>query len=193
MTSLAYLFERFPSFSQTFCYREIAELHRQGLRPPIFSIRQPKDEPPQDWDEHIVARVHYLPEEAELLEEVRRGSGKGKLTREIVASLDEWGRRSDFLRLYQAAYVGIRLQQGAIHHVHAHFAGLAARTAFWIDKFFGIQFSFTGHANDIFAPGDFEIGLDQLMESARSTVTVSDFAAHFLKKRFPASVAKIHR
>src|SRR6202011_2756736 len=117
----------------------------------------------------------------------------GKLTREIVASLDEWGRRSDFLRLYQAAYVGIRLREGGIHRVHAHFAGLAARTAFWIDKFFGIQFSFTGHANDIFAPGDFEIGLDQLMESARSTVTVSDFAAHFLKKRFPASVAKIHR
>jgi glycosyltransferase involved in cell wall biosynthesis len=85
------------------------------------------------------------------------------------------------------------LEEKGIHHVHAHFAGMAARTAFWIDKFFGVQFSFTGHANDIFAPGDFEIGLDQLMESARSIVTVSDFAAHFLKKRFPASVAKIHR
>ena len=92
MTPLAYLFERFPSFSQTFCYREIAELHRQGLRPPIFSIRRPKDEPPQDWDEHIVERVHYLPEEAELLDEVRRASRKGKLTREIVAALQRMAR-----------------------------------------------------------------------------------------------------
>jgi len=193
MTSLAYLFERFPSFSQTFCYREIAELHRQGLRPPIFSIRRPKDEPPQDWNEHIVERVHYLPEEAELLDEVRRASGKGKLTREIVASLDEWGRRSDFLRLYQAAYVGIRLREGGIHRVHAHFAGLAARTAFWIDKFFGIRFSFTAHANDIFAPRNFEIGPDKLVNAARLIVTETDYAAKFLRERFPDRADRIHR
>src|SRR3984893_16663408 len=193
MTSLAYLFERFPSFSQTFCYREIAELHRQDLRPPIFSIRQPKDEPPQDWDQQIVERVHYLPEEAELLDEVRRASGKGKLTREIVASLDEWGRRSDFLRLYQAAYVGIRLREGGIHRVHAHFAGLAARTAFWIDKFFGIRFSFTAHANDIFAPHEFEVSVGKLIEAASAIVTVSDYAADFLKEQFRPQAAKIYR
>ena len=193
MTPLAYLFERFPSFSQTFCYREIAELHRQGLRPPIFSIRRPKDEPPQDWDGHIVERVHYLPEEAELLAEVRQASRKGKLTREIVAALDEWGRRSDFLRLYQAAYVGVRLREGGINHVHAHFAGLAARTAFWIDKFFGIRFSFTAHANDIFAPLNFEIGLYKLVNAARLIVTETDYAAEFLRERFPDRADRIHR
>ncbi len=193
MAHFAYLFERFPSFGQTFCYREVAELDRQGVTPPIFSIRRPKDEPPQDWDAKIVARVHYLPEEAELVPEIDRLLKRKALPARVVDLLAGWGRRTDFLRLYQAIYVGLRLEEKGIHHVHAHFAGMAARTAFWIDKFFGIQFSFTGHANDIFAPGDFEIGLDQLMESARSTVTVSDFAAHFLKKRFPASVAKIHR
>src|SRR6267378_653358 len=193
MTPLAYLFERFPSFSQTFCYREIAALHRQGLRPPIFSIRRPKYEPPQDWDEHIVERVQYLPEEAALLDEVRRASRKGKLTREIVVALDEWGRRSDFLRLYQAVYVGVRLRQGGIHHVHAHFAGLAARTAFWIDKFFGIRFSFTAHANDIFAPRNFEIGLDKLVQAARVIITETDYSEKFLRERFPERADRIHR
>jgi colanic acid/amylovoran biosynthesis glycosyltransferase len=193
MTPLAYLFERFPSFSQTFCYREIAELQRQGLRLPIFSIRRPKDEPPQDWNEHIVERVHYLPEEAELLGEVQRASRKGKLTREIVAALDEWGRRADFLRLYQAVYVGVRLRQDGIHHVHAHFAGLAARTAFWIDKFFGIRFSFTAHANDIFTLRNFEIGLDKLVNAARLIVTETDYAAKFLRGRFPDRADRIHR
>src|SRR6266550_3559323 len=140
MTQFAYLFERFPSFGQTFCYREVAELARQGVAPPIFSIRKPKDEPPQDWDERIVNRVNYLPEEKELLDDVRRTSKKGKLTREIIAALDEWGRRADFLRLYQAVYIGLRLQEIGIRHVHAHFAGMAARTAFWIGKFFPISF-----------------------------------------------------
>jgi glycosyltransferase involved in cell wall biosynthesis len=193
MTQFAYLFERFPSFGQTFCYREVAELVRQGITPPIFSIRNPKDEPPQEWDQRIVERVHYLPEEKELLDDVRRASKPGKLNAEIIAAIDEWGRRTDFLRLYQAVYVGVRLREIGIGHVHAHFAGMAARTAFWIHKFFPITFSFTAHANDIFAPRDFAIGLDKLVNAARVIVTETDYAARFLQGRFPERANRVHR
>jgi glycosyltransferase involved in cell wall biosynthesis len=193
MANFAYLFERFPSFGQTFCYREVAEFARQGIAPSILSIRNPKDEPPQDWDARIVERVHYLPEERELLESVRRASKNQELTPEIVAALDEWGRRTDFLRLYQAVYVGLRLREMGIGHVHAHFMGMAARTAFWIHKFFPVTFSFTAHANDIFAPRNFEIGLDKLVDTARVIVTVSDYAKKFLKERFPQRADRIRR
>ena len=193
MSRFAYLFERFPSFGQTFCYREVAELDRHDIVPAIFSVRKPKDEPPQDWDTRIVERVNYLPEEKELLEEVRRAVKKGKLNLEIVAALEEWGRRTDFLRLYQAVYVGLRLREMGIGHVHAHFAGMAARTAFWIKEFFQITFSFTAHANDIFAPRQFEITLDKLIHAARAIVTETDYAARFLHERFPNCVDRIHR
>jgi glycosyltransferase involved in cell wall biosynthesis len=193
MALFAYLFERFPSFGQTFCYREVAELYRQGNTPPIFSIRNSRDEPPQDWDTRIVERVHYLPEEKELLDDVGRASKKGRLTSEIIAALDEWGRRTDFLRLYQAVYVGLRLQDLGIGHVHAHFAGMAARTAFWIAKFFPITFSFTAHANDIFAPRKFEIGLDKLVEFARVIITETDYSEKFLRERFSERADRIHR
>lgn len=193
MTKFTYLFERFPSFGQTFCYREVAELARQGVNSPIFAIRNPKGEPQQDWDQRIVERVHYLPGEEQLLREVRQASKKGKLTEEVIGALDGWGRRTDFLRLYQAVYVGLRLQEIGIRHVHAHFAGMAARTAFWIGKFFPITFSFTAHANDIFAPRDFEIGLDKLVDAARVIVTETDYAEKFLRVRFPDRGDRIHR
>ena len=193
MASFAYLFERFPSFGQTFCYREVAELDRQDVAPPIFSIRKPKNEPPQDWDTHIVERVHYLPEEKELLEDVRRAKKKRKLGTDILAALDEWGRRTDFLRLYQAVYVGLRLRDMGVGHVHAHFAGMAARTAFWIDKFFSITFSFTAHANDIFVPTHFEVGLDKLVDTAQAIITETDYAAQFLRQRFPERAGRVHR
>ena len=193
MASFAYLFERFPSFGQTFCYREVAELDRQHVAPPIFSIREPKNEPPQDWDTHIVERVHYLPEEKELLEDVRRVAKKRKLATNILAALDEWGRRTDFLRLYQAVYVGLRLGEMGVDHVHAHFAGMAARTAFWINKFFSIPFSFTAHANDIFVPTHFEVGLDKLVDTARAIITETDYAAQFLRERFPERAGRVHR
>lgn len=189
----AYLFERFPSFGQTFCYREVAELDRQNITPPIFSIRKPKNEPPQDWDTRIVKRVNYLPEEKELLENVRDAAKKQKISVEIVASLDEWGRRTDFLRLYQAIYVGLRLRQMGINHVHAHFAGMAARTAFWINKLFSIPFSFTAHANDIFSPRPFEISLDKLMNAAALVVTETDYAARFLSEQFSNRADRVHR
>jgi hypothetical protein len=191
MTRFAYLFERFPSFGQTFCYREVAELDRQGVTGAIFSIRNPKDEPSQDWDARIVEHVHYLPEEKELLDDVQSASKKGRLTSEIITALDEWGRRTDFLRLYQAVYVGLRLKEKRINHVHAHFAGMAARTVFWIAKFFPITFSFTAHANDIFAPRNFEIGLDKLVGEARVVITETDYSEKFLRERFPKHADRI--
>ena len=52
----AYLFERFPSFTQTFCYREVAEMRRLGCTAPVFSIRKPEDIP-GDCPEAITSEV----------------------------------------------------------------------------------------------------------------------------------------
>jgi glycosyltransferase involved in cell wall biosynthesis len=70
---------------------------------------------------------------------------------------------------------------------------MAARTAFWIGKFFPITFSFTAHANDIFSPRQFEIGLDKLVDRARVVVTETDYAARFLRERFPHCADRVHR
>jgi len=189
---MAYLFERFPSFGQTFCYREVAELERQGAEVSVFSIRRRTGEPAQDWDESIVRRVTYLPEEAQLVQEIDRAARAGELPAAAVNGLKEWGRQPDFLRLYQAAYIGLRLRTASIQQVHAHFAGMAARTAYWIRQFFGIEFSLTAHANDIFAPRDFVVGLPKLFDAASAVVTVSDFAVARLKTQFPGHAAKFH-
>ena len=188
---LAYLFERFPKFSQTFCYREIAELFRQGIRPAIFSLRAPDRGPEFNWDSAIVSAVHQLPE----------GDAFARLADEASASLPqaarktlhEWRGKDDSLRLHQATYIGVRIQKLGIHHLHVHFAGMAARTAFWIKRFFGIEYSLTVHANDIFVPNKFEIGLAQIFSSASAIVAVSDFAANQLRDRFPDTASRVHR
>ena len=193
MPEIAYLFERFPSFGQTFCYREVLELERQGTKIHVYSIRRPVDEPKQDWDQELVGRVHYLPEESVLVREVDRALREGKVSPAVQEAIERWGRQSDFLRLYQAVYVGMRLRQDRLKRLHAHFAGMAARTAYWIEQFFGIPYTFTAHANDIFAPRDFAISLAKLIESAAAVMTVSDYSARLLKERFPESAGKIHR
>jgi colanic acid/amylovoran biosynthesis glycosyltransferase len=188
---LAYIFERFPKFSQTFCYREIFELFRQGERPVIFSLRGPDLGPEKSWDSKIIGAVHRLPEGdefAEAVDAVVRTSPRS--ARKV---LREWRGKRDSLRLNQAVYIGVRLRELRVRHVHAHFAGMAARTAFWIRKFFGLSYSVTVHANDIFAPNDFEIGLDQILSCAGAIIVVSDFGADYIRRKFPETAGHVHR
>ncbi len=188
---LAYVFERFPKFSQTFCYREIVELSRQSIQPAIFSLRRPDFGPETTWDPAIISTVHQLPE----------GDAFARLANEAATSLPkpmrrtlhEWRGKPDSLRLHQATYIGTHLQKLGVRHVHTHFAGMAARTAFWIKKFFGIDYSVTVHANDIFVPANFEIGLSKILSAASAVIAVSDFAANQLRERLPENAGRVHR
>ncbi|HJY19712.1 MAG TPA: glycosyltransferase family 4 protein [Chthoniobacterales bacterium] len=144
-----------------------------------------------NWDPAIVSSVHQLPE----------GDAFARLADEASASLPqtarktlhEWRGKDDSLRLHQATYIGLRLQKLGVHHLHVHFAGMAARTAFWIRRFFGIEYSLTVHANDIFVPNKFEIGLPQIFSMASAIVVVSDFAANQLRDRFSDTASRFYR
>ena len=190
MLRVGYVFERFPAFGQTFCYREVAELLRQGVDVQAFSIRRPNEQLLEGGNEPIAGRVLYLPEEAALVKEI---DAARDLPPKAKQAIKNWGRNTDFLRLYQAAWIGQHLRAAGIRRVHAHFAGMAARTAWWLREFFEIDYSFTAHANDIFTPREFEISIRHLFEGATAIVTVSDFAVAHLRQRFPFAATKIQR
>jgi len=195
---LAYVFERFPSFTQTFCVREILELERQGLRPLIFSIRDTReeDESQKHFPSDLYERVHFLPQDDELVEEVKRLKEEGRLPQSVVLTLRHWsdhGDRADKRRVHEAAYIGVKLQEAGVRHAHSHFAGIGARTCWWLKFFYDITYSFTGHANDLFCETDFEITLARLMSDAVLVVTVSDYTVSDLQGRFPESASKVKR
>ena len=192
MPSFAYLFERFPSFTQTFCYREVLEMRRQGATTPVYSIRRPKDIP-TDCPPDLAHAVCYLPEPEALAEEMKTLRLLGRYPWKVIQALRRWGKRPDKGRVLAAAWLGKRLRQQGIRHVHAHFAGIAARTAYWLKAFYGITYSFTGHANDMFCETDFPVTLDDLVREAAFVVTVSDFSRDWLLRRNPVHAAKIHR
>lgn len=191
----AYLFERFPSFTQTFCYREVAEVERRGLTPWIFSIRRPRDEPTQDFPRGLAERVRYLPAESELADEFRWLRRCDRLPEGLLAVEKRFKGARDKARVQEAGWLGTQLASLGVGHVHTHFAGIAARTAYWLKEHYRIPFSFTAHANDIFCPPDEELALtlEELVAAAKFVVTVSDFSAEHLRRRFPRSAAKIHR
>lgn len=191
---LAYVFERFPSFTQTFCAREVLELERQGLRPLLFSIRDTRTETPRHFPPDLYERVHFLPPEKDLVDWVNSEKKANRLPQEIVLSLRHWGERPDKRRVYEAAYIGSHLRAAGVRHVHSHFAGIGARVGWWLHQAFDCTFSFTGHANDIWCEeAGLDVTLGRLMADASLVVTVSDFTANDLRRRFPASAKRVHR
>jgi colanic acid/amylovoran biosynthesis glycosyltransferase len=189
--SFAYLFERFPSFTQTFCFREVEEMTRQGMDPAIYSIREAEEG--SAFDPVLTRRVCYLPRDTALREAVRQARQAHHIHSDVWEIFAGWGERGDKTRLYEAAWLGLELRRRRIRHVHAQFAGLAARTAYWMKQFYGITYSFTGHANDLFVESDSPVSLGQLVADARLVVTVTDYSAAWLRQRFPDAAGKIAR
>ena len=190
-SSFAYLFERFPSFTQTFCFREVEEMVRQQMRPAIYSIREADEG--SAFDPSLLSQVRYLPMDEALNKAVRDARAAHQIHSDVWDVFAGWGDRGDKTRLYEAAWLGLELKRRRIRHVHAHFAGMAARTAYWIKQFYGIGYSFTGHANDIFCETDFPVSLDELVKEARLVVTETDYSRDWLRRRCPDWAAKIHR
>ena len=189
--SFAYLFERFPSFVQTFVYREAMEMVRQQMSPWLVSIRQPED--PGELAAKLDVEVFYLPEEKALRAEVDAQRVARRLAWRPHKAIPRHRSEPDSQRMFEAIWLAPRLRERGVRHVHAHFGGLAARTAWWLCELFGFSYSFTGHANDIFCATDFPVSNEALVLGARFVVTETDFARRWMEEKYPHARGKVFR
>lgn len=190
---LAYLLERYPAFTQTFIVREVEEMRRQGVEALVVSLRAADEDPGGHFPAEATKNVITAPESEALVAEIKRRRAVGELPKKINQRLEAWGSEPDKLRLYEAIWTGDLLQKRGVKHVHVHFAGLAARTACLMKELYGITFSFTGHAQDIFCKPGYALDLGKLMREATVVVTVARFSAQKLQYTYPALAWKIKR
>ena len=189
--TFAYLCERLPSFVQTFVYREVEEMARFGMKPFVVSIRRPDD--PPETAARMETPVYYLPEGAEIRTKIDKDRELGRLHRKLHRAIPKHRQFPDSQRMFEAAWLGPILERAGIRHVHAHFGGLAARTAWWLRKLFGISYSFTGHANDIFCENDFPVTNAVLVKDAKFVVTETDYSRKWMEQKHPGSRGKVFR
>lgn len=186
----AYIFKRFPVFAQTFICREVEGVLRHGRHPLIYSIQKPEDAERQDGFLDMETRVHVLPSKARLAAHLLKNASTGRLRTCQWLNLS-WAKRHARARR-EALWLGPELASQAVTHLHTHFTGEAARTAWWINKEFGIPYSITAHANDFLCPTNQRSPtLMDLVNNARSVISVSDFSMRWFQNKFPN--AKIRR
>ncbi len=168
-------------------------MFRQRMEPAVFSIREIDEGTASEVPAELRERICYFPQEEQLTSDVRALRAEHKIPSRIWEVFSTWGDRGDKTRLYEAAWLGSTLKRRGIRHVHVHFAGIGARAAYWMKKFWGIGYSFTGHANDIFCETDFPVSLADLVREARFVATETDYSRDWLRAKFPHQARRIVR
>ena len=174
--------------SATFIYREIIELKRRGVKIITYSIRRPDINSISNESRHFLDTTTYLLPvnlflffKAHLYFLLFRpfqylNTVFFLLTRKYDNPLKD--RRRTIFHFCEAVYLAKLMQrEGNISHIHAHYASHPATLALVAARFLGINYSFTGHASDIWTDRLF---VKEKVHSAKFVITCTIFGRNYI-------------
>lgn len=101
--------------------------------------------------------------------------------RACTCEAEGWYQRSRLIgHLLPSISLAIYWRKRGVTHIHAHWAHTATTMAMHASRLLGIQFSFTGHANDLFVHA---VGLNEKIRSARFIICISEFHRQWYLER----------
>ena len=176
----------YPTYSETFVYREIAELRRQGVPLVAITMRH-------HWIKALAAQSDlggplievpriplYLPILAGALRAFARAP---KAWVEAI----RWGMgHLRFKECLKALWMADRFRRAGVTHLHVHFAGEGAEVAEIIRRGAGIPYGITVHARDLFVPRP---SVPDLFDGARYLVCISRFNRDWIASRYDRAVS----
>jgi glycosyltransferase involved in cell wall biosynthesis len=188
---LGMILKGYPRISESFISNEILLLERQGIPIHIFSMRHPRESFSHKSIQQIKARLDYLPQSIlaalpqllfyNLIQAMKR---PGLYLRAIGVAFRRFLRThksATIKHLLQAGYLVQKLLPGSnVIHLHAHFAHSPSSVAMFASQLSGLDFSFTGHAKDIYTSNPLQ--LKEKMNKARFVVTCTEYNRRHLSK-----------
>jgi len=195
---IAYIVSGFPTFSETFVLREAVEIKGLGHDVQVYSLKSWVDPCYYSPAEGIVRSTEYSP----FFLSLRLLWANVKTA--LCHPVKYWGTLlfvllhglrtpieclKSLIAYPKTIYYGTRMAARGVEHVHAHFANIPTLSALIIRRIWGIPYSFTAHAHDLYF---YRSMLAEKLAGARFAVTNSQFNREFLG-RFcaPEDMAKV--
>ena len=201
MPVLVYIGAALPSLSETFVYREIAALRRQGIQIQPVSIHAPAHDLGDRDAEAVLDDVIELYSAGAvrlmldaLAEGIRRPARAGST---IALALRDAaiGRCPSILarakvvwQAMAALALSFRTRELDLLRVHAHMANVPTSIAMYYAKVRSVPFSFTGHAADLFLSPSL---LKEKLERAAFIACISEWHRSFYHSITPLADAKL--
>lgn len=202
MSRIAYIVTRFPKLSETFVFREVLELRKQGAEVACFSIHRPLQEPLPLEAQQLLDETTYLwpPHPARFLSAII----KFVATKPAIffntlklfwqqAPQRYSGKKRFFTHFLEGAYLAHLCAQRGVQYIHAHFANGPSSVALAASALSGIPFGFTSHAQDIYSD---PLMLSLKIARAQLPLTISQYNRDYLIENYaPENPAKlrVHR
>lgn len=198
---LGMVLKGYPRISETFISNEILLLERLGFSIHLFSMRHPREAFSHKSVKSIRAKVDYLPHT--ILKSLplflyhnilfaakhpsRYAGAAGVAFRRFLRT-----RKSATIKhLLQAGLIVHKFMPGQnIVHLHAHFAHSPTSVAMFASRLSGLDFSFTGHAKDIYTSDPRQ--LKEKIRFARFVCTCTEYNKIFLEKT-GGGTTRVHR
>jgi len=196
---LAYMVSRFPTLSETFVIREVLEVQRLGHEVQVYSLRGGPDSGYDRAAEATVRATQYSPFllsapllwanlKAAAVHPIRYGGTLGYLLLHGIRQPLECVK--GLVTFPKAVYYGALMAARGVEHVHVHFANVPTLAALVIRRIWGIPYSFTCHAHDLFV---FRSMLAEKLSGAGFAVAISEFDKAFLARHCAAEdMSKVH-
>ncbi len=177
----------YPTYSETFVYREIAELRRQGVPLAVITMRHHRVKAlwaQSDLGGPLIEVPRfplYLPILAGAFRVFRRSP-------KACIQAVRWGRQHlRFKECLKALWMADRFLKSGVRCLHVHFAGEGAEVAEIIRRSAGIPYGITVHARDLFVP---RASVPVLFEQARYLVCISRFNRDWLASHHGEQAAR---
>ncbi|WP_038160902.1 glycosyltransferase family 4 protein [Verrucomicrobium sp. BvORR106] len=192
---LAYLYSRYPYFSQTFCDTEMLALQARGWDLVVGSIYPPEDSFRHQRLDGLMAPVLYAPPPPALaaLEKAARADGRWPESM-VIRHEEAYGSSyQPKVRARNALYFAEQFQRFGVEHLHVHFANRATHTALFLKEVAGIPFSFTTHGQDFMVDLGSDALLKEMCDAASFIVSVCDYSRDLLAQKCPEAAHKMVR
>jgi glycosyltransferase involved in cell wall biosynthesis len=198
MKNIAYMMDGFPIASETFIVQEILELKKRGLNIHIYARDRVGDIPynslTHSESSRLIDETCYLNPYAMVIKKKAMHlltllRHPARYLRTLYFSYRQGGET--FIAFKSAPLYIKEMKSRKVEHIHAHFARRACTFSMLISMITGIPYSFSTHANDIYASDAMEIG--DHIRAAKFVVTCTALNQEYLGKRYGSTARdKVH-
>lgn len=186
MRRIAFIMPQFPRYDETFIMREILELSKDSLDLYIFSLQPSKDTIAHTEFESLsnkvynanflfswtvlFAQIYFL-----VLSPLKYISTFFYILAKLFLSRNYLFKAIAIFP--KSVYFAKLAKEKRINHIHAYWATTPTVTAIIIKRLINIDFSFTGHAHDIYVDTKM---LEEKIEQAKFVTTCTEYNRRYL-------------
>lgn len=183
---IATILRYFPTWSETFVYREITALRQQGVVLFVYCWRNRRT--PELLQQSTLGSLPAFPPLIELprfpLYFPMILASFYELVRQPRSVVSAWRWLSQQLKWrdgLKALWMAWHLKKHGVSALHVHFAGEAAEIAEMVRRIAGIPYVITLHARDLFVPRPSFL---TVVNNASTLICISEFNRQFLLQRY---------